>query len=157
LPELLCGNLRDLSRQAVCLFVRASRHKINKNIPVNPASSAPRHGARGFSQAKIRRAVIAEPNENVRSIGPKECANFTRHLHGIIYAESLQSLNVKNTIIEITISAFVAVNTLSLSIHLSCHDDSPIPAPGGAKNRTINQMSGIAIKKCELKTDEQSK
>jgi hypothetical protein len=81
----------------------------------------------------------------VWSIGPKECRNLTRHLHGIIDAESLQSLNVKNTIVEITISAFVAVDTLPFAIHLSSHDDSPIP-PGGAKYRSINQMSGIAIK-----------
>jgi hypothetical protein len=81
----------------------------------------------------------------VWSIGPKECRNLTRHLHGIIDAESLQSLNVKNTIVEITISAFVAVDTLPLAIHLSSHDDSPISTPGGAKNRSINQVSGIAI------------
>ena len=82
----------------------------------------------------------------MRSIGPKESRNLIGHLHGIIYAESLQSLNVKNTIVEITISAFVAVDTLPLAIHLSSHDDHQIPAPAGAKNRSINQMSGIAIK-----------
>jgi hypothetical protein len=87
----------------------------------------------------------------VWSIGPKECRNLTSHLHSIIYAESLQSLNVKNTIVEITISAFIAVDTLPLAIHLSSHDDSPIPAPRGTEYRFINQKSGIAIKKCELK------
>ena len=81
----------------------------------------------------------------MRSIGPKERRNLTGHLHGIVYAESLQSLNIKNPIVEITISAFVAVDTLPLAIHLSIHDDSPIPAPAGAKNSSINQMSGIAI------------
>jgi hypothetical protein len=87
----------------------------------------------------------------VRSIGPKECGNLTRHLHGFVYTQPLQSLNVKNSIIEITISAFVAVDTLPLAIYLSSHDDSPIPAPGGANKVTLNQMSGLLLK-CELKT-----
>jgi hypothetical protein len=81
----------------------------------------------------------------MRCIGPKERRNFTRHLHGIIYAESLQSLNVKNTIVEITISAFFAVDTLPLAIHLSSHDDSPIPHLG-ARIQIHYQVSGIAIK-----------
>jgi hypothetical protein len=81
----------------------------------------------------------------VGSVGPKESRNLIRHLHSIIYAQPLQSLNVKNSIVKITISAFVAVDTLPLAIHLSSHDDS-IPAPGGANKATLNQMSGIAIK-----------
>src|SRR5262249_34524697 len=149
LPVLLCASLRGLARQAVCLFVRASRNKINKNTPVNPVSSTPGHCSRRFRKSQVCSAIVAEPDENMRSVGPKECRNLTGHSHGIIYAESLQSLNIKNTIVEITISAFVAVDTLPLAIHLSSHDGSPIPAPDRAKNRSINQMSGIAMKKCE--------
>src|ERR1700752_1402813 len=137
LPVLLCASLRGLARPAVCLYVRASRHQINKNTPVNPVSSAPRHCSRCFGQAQLCRAVIAEPDENMRSIGPEERRNLTRHLHGIIYAESLQSLNVKNSIVEITISAFVAVGTLPLAIHLSSHDDSPSPRLGARKTETV--------------------
>jgi len=80
------------------------------------------------------------------SIGPKKRRYFTRHLHGIIDAESLQSLNVKNAIVEITISAFVAVDTLPLAIHLSSHDDSPIPAPGARETDPLIKCRGLLIK-----------
>lgn len=79
-------------------------------------------------------------------IGPKERRNFTRHLHGIVYAESLQCLNVKNTIVEITISAFVAVDTLPLAIHLSSHDDSPIPRLGARKTDPLIKCRGLLLK-----------
>jgi hypothetical protein len=83
----------------------------------------------------------------VWGIGPKKCRNLTRHLHGIIDAESLQSLNVKNTIVEITISAFVAMNTLPLAIHLSSHDDSPVPAPDRArKTDPLIKCRGLLLK-----------
>lgn len=144
LPVLLFAILQALARQAVCLSVRASRDKINKNSPVNPVLGTPGHRSRCFGQSEICGATIAEPNQNVWSIGPKECRNLARHLQGIVYAQPLQSLNVKNPIVEITISAFVAVDTLPLAIHLSSHDDS-IPAPG-ARQENVNQMSGIAIK-----------
>jgi hypothetical protein len=85
----------------------------------------------------------------VWSIGPKECRNFIRHLHGIVYTQPLQSLNVKNTIVEITINAFVAVDTLPLAIHLSTHDDS-IPAPGGANKATVKSNVGDCLLKCEF-------
>jgi hypothetical protein len=80
----------------------------------------------------------------VWSIGPKEGRNLARHSHRIVYAQPLQSLNVKNPIVEITISAFVAVDTLPLAIHLSSHDDSILRL--GARQENVNQMSGIAIK-----------
>jgi hypothetical protein len=62
----------------------------------------------------------------------------------------LQSLKVKNTIVEITISAFVAVDTLPFAIHLSSHDDSPIP-PGGAKTVPLIKCRGLLLKSVSLK------
>jgi hypothetical protein len=77
--------------------------------------------------------------------------HFARHLHGFIYAESLQGLNVKNTIVEITVSAFFAVNTLPLTKHLSSHDVHHIPAPQARKTDPLIKCRGLLLKKCELK------
>src|SRR5689334_22110877 len=93
LPVLWCASLRDLARQAACRFVRvvrvvrASRDKINKNTPVILVLSTPGHCSRRFGESKVCSATVAEPNENVRSVGPKERRNLTGHLHGIVYAE----------------------------------------------------------------------
>jgi hypothetical protein len=75
-------------------------------------------------QTQLRRAVMTGPNENVRGVGPKERTYFSRHLDRVVDAQSLQSLNVKNAIVEITFSAFFPMNTLPLSKSLSSHNDS---------------------------------
>jgi hypothetical protein len=89
-----------------------------------------RHRSRHLGQAKLRRTIITKPDDDVRRVGPKECIYFARHLQGFIYAEPLQGLNVKNTIVEITVNAFFAMNTLALPIRLSSHDVSPYPRAG---------------------------
>jgi hypothetical protein len=61
-------------------------------------------------------------------IGPEEGTDFARHRHRRIDAQALQSLNVKNAIVEIPFRALFAVNTLPLTKHLPSHDDSPLPA-----------------------------
>jgi hypothetical protein len=65
----------------------------------------------------------------MRRVGPKEGRHLPSHLHRIVNAEPLQSLNVKCAIVKITVSTFVPVNTLALAKHLSSHDDSPLSAP----------------------------
>jgi hypothetical protein len=74
---------------------------------------------------QLSRAIITEPDENVRGVGPKERRYFSRHLYRFVNAQSLQSLNVKYAIVEITFSAFFPMNTLPLPKRLSGHDDSP--------------------------------
>jgi hypothetical protein len=89
-------------------------------------------------QAEFGRTVVAEPDENMWRIRPKERSHFSRHPYCIVDAQSLQSLNVKRPVIEITVRAFFSVNTLSLAKHLPFHDDSPyFPAPHRAKYRTV--------------------
>jgi hypothetical protein len=85
----------------------------------------------------LRRAIITEPDENVWSISPEEGRYFSRHLHRFVNAQSLQSLNVKYAIVEITCCAFFPMNTLPLPKRLSAHDDTPV-------------MSGLSILMCEL-------
>jgi len=70
---------------------------------------------------------MAKPNQNIWGISPKKGADFSCNLDGIVNPEPLQGLNVKNTIVEFAICAFVAVNTLSLTKDLSTHRDSPFP------------------------------
>jgi len=80
---------------------------------------------------------MTQPDKNVRSVGPKERRYLSRHLDRVVDAQSLQSLNVKYAIVEITFSTLFPMNTLPLAKRLSAHDDSPT-------------MSGL-IKMCELK------
>ena len=78
-------------------------------------------------------------------VGPKEGANLTRHSYCIVNAKSLQSLNIKGAVIEITVSPVVTVNTLPLAKRLSSHDMHHFPALR-ANNRSVVMMSGIVIK-----------
>lgn len=89
-------------------------------------------------------ALVAKPNENVGRVSPKEGTHFSRDLDCIVDAESLQSLNVKRSIVKIAVRAFVPVHTLPLAKHLPGHDDSPyFLAPHRAKYRTVNKVSGF--------------
>ena len=83
------------------------------------------HRARRVSQPQLAGARVAQPHDDVRRIRPEERADLTRNLHSLIDPESLQSLNIKNAIIKITVGAPVSMNTLPLAIRLSRHDDSP--------------------------------
>jgi hypothetical protein len=62
----------------------------------------------------------------VWGIGPEECTDFSRHFYGFVNAQSLQSLDVKDAVVKLALSAFVPVNTLSLAKHLFTHGDSPL-------------------------------
>jgi hypothetical protein len=94
-------------------------------------------------QVKFTCAVVAEPDENLWRIGPKERSHFSRHPHCIVHAQSLQSLKVKCPIIEIAVRAFFSVNTLSLAKHVPLHDGSPyFPAPHRAKYRIVIKCRG---------------
>ena len=69
---------------------------------------------------------MTQPDKNVRGVGPKERRYLSRHLDRVVDAQSLQSLNVKYAIVEITFSAVLPMNTLPLAKRLSGHDDSPM-------------------------------
>jgi hypothetical protein len=101
-----------------------------------------RHRARRI-QAKLACAIVAKPDKNVRRIGPKERGDFRRHPDRVVHTESLQSLDVKRSIVEIAGRAFFPVDTLSLAKRLPSHDESPyFLAPHRAKYRSVNKMSG---------------
>jgi hypothetical protein len=105
-------------------------------------------------QVKFTCAVVAEPDENLWRIGPKERSHFSRHPHCIVHAQSLQSLKVKCPIIEIAVRAFFSVNTLSLAKHVPLHDGSPyFPAPHRAKYRIVIKCRG-SIKCVGVKQDK---
>jgi len=52
-------------------------------------------------------------------IRPKEGTNFAGYLNSVVHRQSLQSLYVKNPIVEFALGAFVSVDTLPLPKHLS--------------------------------------
>jgi hypothetical protein len=61
----------------------------------------------------------------MRSVSPEKRTHFAGYLNCVVNAQALQRLNVKNPIVEITLSAFVSVNTLPLTKDLLDHRDSP--------------------------------
>ena len=58
------------------------------------------------------------------SISPEEGRYFSGHLYRFVNAQSLQSLDVKYAIVEITFRTVFPMNTLPLPKRLSAHDDS---------------------------------
>jgi hypothetical protein len=70
---------------------------------------------------------VAEPNKDVGGIGPKKRTNSPGYLYRFVDLEALQSLNIKNPIVETALGAFVSVNTFPLTKHLFAHMDSPFP------------------------------
>ena len=58
----------------------------------------------------------------MRRIRPEKRRHPRRHLHRIVNTQPLQSLQVENSIVEITVRAFLTVNTLPLTKHLPLHD-----------------------------------
>ena len=92
------------------------------------------NSARCVRQPQLAGARIAKPHEDVRRIRPKERTDFSRNLHSLIDAQSLQSLNIENAVIKFAIGPFVPVNTLPLAISLSRHMTHQIPRAGEARN-----------------------
>jgi len=79
----------------------------------------------------------------MRSVSPKKRTHFAGHLNGVVNAQALQRLNIKRPIVEITLSAFVSVNTLPLTKDLFDHKDSPFLAPPGRETQILySEVSG---------------
>jgi hypothetical protein len=94
---------------------------------------------------KVAGALVAEPDENVRRIGPKERTHFGGHSDRVIHTEPLQGLDVKCPIVEVARRPFVPVDTLPLAKRLSSHDESPyFLAPHRAKYRSVNENVGVS-------------
>ena len=74
---------------------------------------------------KLSSAFVTKPDQDVWRVRPEERTDSRRYLHGVVNAESLQSLEVKCAIVELAFSSFVAMDTLPLAKHLSRHDESP--------------------------------
>jgi hypothetical protein len=109
--------------------------------------STSRYGARRLVQVQLSRAIITEPDKNMRSVGPKEGRYFSRHLYRFVNAQSLQSLNVKYAIVEITFSAFFPMNTLPLTKRLSGHADSPMMS---GLIKCVSEKTGQTTKESEM-------
>ena len=58
---------------------------------------------------------MTEPDEDVRGIDPEERTYFCGYLHGVIDWQTLQGLNVEDSVIEFPINVIVPVNTLPLT------------------------------------------
>src|SRR5262245_18627531 len=80
----------------------------------------------------------------MRSVSPEKRTHFAGHLNRVVNAQALQRLNVKYPIVEITLSAFVSVNTLPLTKELFDHRNSPFLAPPGHETQIYcSEASGI--------------
>jgi hypothetical protein len=78
----------------------------------------------------------------MRGVSPKEGTNFTCYLYSFIDSQPLQSLHIENPIVEFAFGAFVSVNTLPLTKHLSSHRFT-ISSRRTARNMNRLRMSGI--------------
>ena len=95
-------------------------------------------GAGRISQTKFGGAVATQPNDDLGSIGPEKRTYLSRHLHRMVHTQTLQCLNVEYAVVEFALSALIPVNTLSLTKHLSRHDESPLfSASRGSKTLSV--------------------
>lgn len=77
-------------------------------------------------------------------IRPKKGTHPAGNLDSLIYMKSLQSLDVKDAIVEFAVSAVVPMNTLPLPKHLSTHRDSPFPH--AASREILNRLRNVGNK-----------
>src|SRR5688572_15284475 len=111
------------------------------------AARGTRDGARCVGQTKFRCAVVTKPDENVWRVRPEKRSDSSGYLHGIVHAESLQSLEVKCAIVKLAFGSFLAVYTLPLPKHLSRHDESPhFPPHSRGNTKPFIRASGLVIK-----------
>ena len=111
------------------------------------AARGTRHRARRVGQVKLGGAFVTKPDQYVWSVRPEERTDSSGHLHRVVHAESLQSLNVKRAVVKLAFSSFVAVNTLPLPKHRSRHDESPYFLRITRKYETVyKERRGFVIK-----------
>ena len=90
--------------------------------------------SRRFIEPQLTGARVAQPNDDVGSIRPKERTHSSRNLNRLIDLQSLQSLNIKYPIVKLALGAFVSMNTLPLAKHLFLHDNHHISSRRTARN-----------------------
>lgn len=64
---------------------------------------------------------MTQPYEDVRGVDPEKRTYLCGYLHGVIDGQTLQGLNVEDSVIEFPIHVIVPVDTLPLTIHLLSH------------------------------------
>src|ERR1043165_450748 len=94
-------------------------------IAESRSAGSPGHGARCVAQVQLAGAIVTEPDENVRRVGPEERTDLPRDLHRVVSAQSLQRTNVEDAVVELAVSAVVTMDTLPLTKHLFGHYRSP--------------------------------
>jgi hypothetical protein len=91
-----------------------------------------------IGETKLGGAVHAKPNQDVGRVDPEKRADLAGDLHGLIDWQSLQSLHIKFTVVEVSRGAFLSMNALPFSKRLFLHENTLAPLRAVS---TVNKLS----------------
>jgi len=80
-------------------------------------------------------------------------SDFSSYLYRLVNTQALQSLNVKHSVVEFALAAFVSMNAPPLTKNLFVHIDSPFPRAASARNTEPTKNVGDYYV-CELEQDK---
>jgi hypothetical protein len=72
-------------------------------------------------------AVSTKPHEHSWRIDPKKGGYLASHFQSFITLQTLQRLDKKYSVINLTVRAFITVNTLTFKDELLSHGGRPFP------------------------------
>jgi len=72
------------------------------------------YSPRSLVEAKLGSAIGAQPNENLRRVGPEKRGDFAGHLNGSVNLQTLESLHIEHAIVKRALYTVFLMNTLAL-------------------------------------------